>query len=295
MYLTVVCVSGSVAIFRPDLNRALIPRTVEQVGEARLAEADFRAALAAQFPEHDVVRIGDARRPESLVYVTLARAGKEIERLADPYSGRVVGDPYPPAVAAMEWTVRLHDELLLGPVGRKVNGIAGGLVALLVLTGVVIWWPGTKRWPIGLVPSRRPSAPGALWQLHAILGIGSAALLFVWAVTGVYFGFPQPFEGLIERFDDDLNDLHRPGEALLLGALRLHFGRFPALEMRIAWGLLGLLPAVLFVSGFVLWWRRVARRRAGPSPLREQRPPDGEREHAPGETVTPARAVTSNR
>lgn len=272
LYVTVVCVSGSVAVFRPDVNRALIPRRVEEVRDARLADAELRAALAAQYPGYEIVRIGEARRPESLVYVTLARGGKEIERLADPYTGKVVGDPYPPAVRAIEWTVRLHDELLIGPVGRKVNGVAGALVAVLVVTGVVVWWPGTKRWPIGLVPSRRPSAPGAVWQLHAIVGIWCAALLGIWGVTGLYFGFPQPFEGLIDRFDDDLNDLYRPGEALLLGMLRLHFGRFQDFELRIAWGVLGLLPAVLFVSGFWLWWRRTARRLRARSALREQRP-----------------------
>lgn len=270
LYVVVVCVSGSVAVFRPDVNRALIPRFVEQVGDARLEEADFRAALAAQFPDHDVVRIGAARRPESLVYVTLARDGSEIERLADPYSGKVVGDPYPPAVRAMEWTVRLHDELLMGPVGCKVNGVAGGLVALLVLTGVVVWWPGTKRWPIGLVPRRGPSAPAALWQLHAILGILCASLLLIWAVTAVYFAFPKPFESLIDRFDSDLTDFYRPGEALLLDLIRLHFGRFRTFELRILWGVLGLVPAVLFVTGFMLWWRRVVRRRRSPSALREQ-------------------------
>src|SRR5690606_37882386 len=187
VYVVVICVSGSVAVFRPDVNRALIPRFVEQVGEARLGDVDFRAVLANQYPEHDVVRISEARRPESLVYVTFTRGGREIERLADPYTGRVVGDPYPPIVRAMEWTVRLHDELLSGQTGRKVNGVAGLLVALLVVTGIAVWWPGTKRWPIGLIPRRGRGAPVVLWQLHAILGISCAALLFLWAVTGVYF------------------------------------------------------------------------------------------------------------
>gem|GEM_PF-456210 len=270
LYVVVVCASGSAAIFRPDINRAMIPRAVEQVGEARLAEPDFRAMLAAQYPEHEILRIGEARRPESLVYVTFGRDGREIERLADPYTGRVVGDPYPPAVAAIEWTVRLHDELLAGPIGRKINGVGGFLITLLVLTGIAIWWPGTKRWPIGLVPRRGASAPAALWQLHAILGILCASLLLIWAVTAVYFAFPKPFEALIDRFDSDLTDFYRPGEALLLDLIRLHFGRFRTFELRIVWGVLGLVPAVLFVTGFMLWWRRVVRRRRSPSALREQ-------------------------
>jgi uncharacterized iron-regulated membrane protein len=30
----------------------------------------------------------------------------------------------------------------------------------------------------------------------------------------------------------------------------------------VLWFVLGLLPAALFVTGFVLWWTRVVRRRA---------------------------------
>lgn len=274
VYIVVVSVSGSVAVFRREASIVFIPRSVEQVGDERLAENALRAALAAQLPGHDVVSIGQPRRAESLVYVTFERNGKPIERLVDPYTGLIVGDPYPPVVRVMEWTVKLHDELLVGDVGRKINGAAGLLVALLVLTGVAIWWPGTRRWPTGLIPRRGPSAPGWLWQLHAILGIWCAGLLFIWAVTGLYFGYPLIFEGLIDRFDPDMSDLQRPGEALLLDMIRLHFGRFGGLEIRIAWALLGLVPAVLFITGFTLWLRgrrRRGRRPALESALGEQR------------------------
>jgi hypothetical protein len=75
----------------------------------------------------------------------------------------------------------------------------------------------------------------------------SFALLLVWGVTATYFAFPEPFEGTIDLFDDDLNDLERPGEGL---------------GVRTLWTVLGLVPAVLFFTGFVLWWTRVVRRRA---------------------------------
>jgi hypothetical protein len=94
-----------------------------------------------------------------------------------------------------------------------------------------------------------------------VLGIVSFALLFIWAITAIYFAFPEPFERTIDYFDADLNDLHRPGEALLLQLIQLHFGRFGGLGIRFLWVALGLLPTVLFVTGFVLWWTRVVRRR----------------------------------
>jgi uncharacterized iron-regulated membrane protein len=38
--------------------------------------------------------------------------------------------------------------------------------------------------------------------------------------------------------------------------IRLHFGRFGGLSIRILWVILGLLPTVLFVTGFIVWWKR---------------------------------------
>ena len=44
--------------------------------------------------------------------------------------------------------------------------------------------------------------------------------------------------------------------------MNLHFGRSWGLTVKIAWIVLGLVPAVLFVTGFITWWVRSVRRRA---------------------------------
>jgi uncharacterized iron-regulated membrane protein len=103
-------------------------------------------------------------------------------------------------------------------------------------------------------------------QLHSVLGILSFALLFVWGITAIYFAFPEPFEGTIDLFDDDLTDLERPGEWVIIEMVQLHFGRFGGLGVRFLWVVLGLLPAVLFATGVVLWWSRVSRRRTAALP-----------------------------
>ena len=53
--------------------------------------------------------------------------------------------------------------------------------------------------------------------------------------------------------------------------IAFHFGRFGGLEVRITWAILGLAPAVLFITGFILWWRRVVRPRPQPIPGTEMR------------------------
>jgi uncharacterized iron-regulated membrane protein len=241
----------------------------------RLTDEDLRAAAQRAYPQHTIAEIREQRRPERPVLVALVRDGATSERLFDPYTGEDLGHSYPPALQFVEWLVDLHDNLLAGRTGRIVNGVGGLLVMVLLLTGAVIWWPGKTRWRRSLV--LRPSGPRRfVWHLHSFIGFWAFALLLIWAATAVYFAFPEPFESTIDRFDTDLNDLYRPGEAFLLTLIKLHFGRFGGLEIRVLWALLGLLPAALFITGFIMWWRRVLRPALGawaerpPQPLPEE-------------------------
>ena len=43
-----------------------------------------------------------------------------------------------PSTLAVEWFVRLHEDLLFGDTGRKVNGIGALFLTLVCLTGAVI-------------------------------------------------------------------------------------------------------------------------------------------------------------
>jgi uncharacterized iron-regulated membrane protein len=174
------------------------------------------------------------------------------------------GDPFPAPMRAMEWLVDLHDNLLAGPVGRLGNGIGAMVVMVSIATGVVLWWPGTRRWWKSLLVPRPSRTPRFWWHLHSALGFWSLLLLLMWIVTGIYFAFPAPFEGLMGLFDSNPADLNRPGEGFLLALIRLHFGRFGGVEIQALWCLLGLIPALLFVTGFIVWWKRQLAKRRRP-------------------------------
>jgi uncharacterized iron-regulated membrane protein len=160
---------------------------------------------------------------------------------------------------AMEWLVDLHDNLLLRSAGRVLNGVGGVFVLALIITGLIMWWPGWRRLPAGLRIGRPEASRRFARQLHNVLGVVCCGMLLIWAVTAIYFAFPTLFERGIDFFDPDLDDLHRPGEATLLELIKLHFGRFGGMKVQISWMLLGLLPMVLFLTGLVLWWGRALR------------------------------------
>lgn len=268
LYVLMISLSGSAIVLRPNFSRWFVPSEVAAVEAQVLTGAALERRVAQVYAGSAVTNIIVSPRPERAVYVELERSGSAESRFFDQYQGKDLGSTYPWQLATMEWLTRLHDELLLSRDGRKVNGIGGALFLLMVVTGLLIWWRGNKYWHEGLL-IRRSSRRSLLWQLHGFLGIWSLFLMFVWGFTAVYFAWPEPFERLIDYFDPDLLDAERPDGWLLL-LIDLHFGRFRGVMWTsLLWVVLGLLPAVMFISGFILWYRRVVSkiaRRAGQAP-----------------------------
>src|SRR5439155_23046410 len=109
---------------------------------------------------------------------------------------------------SVEWLVKRDEHLLAGATGRRINGIGAVCLALLCLTGAVIWWPGTTHWRRGLTVDWSAHFPRISWDLHSALGFWFFGFVAIWAVSGIYFAFPQPFAALYlvdpaDRFTDE--------------------------------------------------------------------------------------------
>jgi uncharacterized iron-regulated membrane protein len=150
-----------------------------------------------------------------------------------------------------EWLVRFHENLLIGTTGRFVNGIGGGSLALLCLTGAVIWWPGIKHWRRSLAVDWNGHVARIAWDVHSALGFWLFLFVLLWGISGMYFAFPEAFNFLLvfdpaDRFTD----------SALQWLSDLHFGRFGWFIQSI-WVVFGLVPAILAVTGVFICCRRV--------------------------------------
>ncbi len=120
---------------------------------------------------------------------------------------------------------------------------------------------------------------GFVSDLHNVLGFWLFLLLFIWAATGIYFAFPGVFIALSDSFRVDGADtaMSLRIEDAIAWVVRLHFGRAFGLCVKVLWAIAGLLPCVLVVTGALMWWNRVLRRRFGAKgaarvPARHQSP-----------------------
>src|SRR5206468_4474175 len=142
LYVFVISVSGSAIVFRNEVYRdfAAKPVIVEPSGN-RMTILELIAFTRRSHAGYDVGLVYEnAKNPNQAVEITFERGGSRRPRLFDPYTGRDLGASVPTAIRLASWLADLHVNLLYDRPGRVVNAVGGGLVALLGLTGAVMWW-----------------------------------------------------------------------------------------------------------------------------------------------------------
>ena len=264
LYMVFISLTGSAVVFRRDLNTRMlgnIPSTDVAADAQKLPEADLRAAIQKQYPGYTITRLALARRRLAPSEATLTKDGETLRERFNGFTGADMGNAFPKSVAVMEWFTDLHDNLLKGETGRKVNAVGGALLCLLCLSGLVIWWKASGAWYKGFVFNPRSSWKRINFDLHAALGFWGLLILVLWGISGIYFGFPDFFIKAVDYFEPpDQVPTGRRGDAFIAWMVRMHFGRYGGTGVRITYVIIGLLPAVMFVTGAIMWWNRVLRR-----------------------------------
>ena len=262
LYILLICVSGSVLVYRVELLRAYSRKpTIVAASGQRMTPENLTKAVHQVYPDYQVTEVWQPKNPNQAVEISLKRGGGTTVRLFHPYTGEDLGNSLRVGYRFTSWLLDFHDNLLYGHGGRLVNGLGALLVTLLCFTGAVIWWPGIKKWRRGLTVAWRSNWKRLNWDLHSAIGFWTFAFVLMWAVSGIYFAFPDPFQAAVDFFDplDPLRRQPRSGDIMLAWLARLHFGRFAGWPVKALWAVFGLVPPLLFVTGALMWWNRVIR------------------------------------
>ena len=264
IYIFAISITGSAIVFRNAIykNFGAKPIIVSAKGP-RLDRARLKQAVQRAYPAYSVSYIWPNKNPDQAIEVWVRRNGKYKQRLFDPYTGADLGPSVPLVLRVTAWLGDLHFNLLAGEKGRAVNGWGAVLFTLMCLTGAVAWWPGVGSWRRSTVIHRRIGWKRFNWDLHSAAGFWTFAFSFMWGITGIYVVYQWPFQRLLGLFI--VPDLFHPRQSLdnriLLWLTKLHFGNFGPWDwpLKIAWVIIGLAPALLFVTGVLMWWNRVLR------------------------------------
>jgi uncharacterized iron-regulated membrane protein len=286
LYVCMVSVTGSVLVWRNELAFAATRDPIIVTGSGpRLTDEQLETIAGGAYPGYPVISINRPPNPDQAVDVYLERSTDRKARLFDPYTGQDLGDSVPIGLRLIRSLLDLHDDLLGGETGRKVNGFGALLFVVLACTGIVVWWPGIRTWQQSLTVHRNVGWRRLMWNLHSMIGFWSLGFIFLFGISGAYLGDSLIFQDLADRLEPltPANAGERTVDWVLSWLAYLHFGRIGGIGIpcsirsglcdwatKAVWSLFGLAPTAMFVTGAVMWWNRVVRKRRS-SPLRNLR------------------------
>lgn len=202
LIIFVVATTGATYVFYNEINDVVGHRYrfVTPGAKPRLALAEIqqigrretdRLAGRKKPARWDWISIVDHNDPERAV----AYSSREYEKLnvlyevyIDPYSGKVLRAGEEPAF----WNivVGLHTQLLLGDVGKYLVDYGTLVFLLMLVSGIVLWWPRNKAARKQRFKVKWDASPKRLtYDLHNVLGFYMCWVVIFSALTGTVWAF----------------------------------------------------------------------------------------------------------
>jgi uncharacterized iron-regulated membrane protein len=289
IYVFLICVTGSVIVFRSEIYGLLLAKTKVEIRGQPLTRDQLIDAAQRTYPGYTVQLIRPGRFDGEATDILLAKGWRHKDRVFDPYLGRDIGPSVWIYYNILHWAAAFHSDLFFGSAGYMANGLGGFLLAMMCVTGMVVWWPGIANWRRGVTLRRDVGWKRFNWNLHSVVGFWTVSLILMWGLTGAYFVFPVPFRSVVNVFSPMNPPLTRQtalgpavagvggpgasaastapsrprarrplttGQKFLRGFSAAHYGTFGGWPVKVLWVILGFAPPTLFVTSLLMWWNR---------------------------------------
>lgn len=203
LILFVVCLTGTIYTFKSEIEEWLEPEryfvTVPDLAQA--IDADKLVdRIETELAVGEVSALTIPANPKRAYILTIRKEGERrgSNYYVNPYTGAIIGDGQGKATAFFRVIFRLHRWLLLDTkIGRPITGWATVIFVLLVLTGLVIWFPQRiKAWKQGLKIKWKANWKRLNHDLHNALGFYAAFFLLIMGLTGLFWSFDWYRSGL---------------------------------------------------------------------------------------------------
>ncbi len=192
----VITLSGAIYTWEPEFSTLLYKQRVPSKDATFVAVSALKVKMAEAFPEGDfrgVLFQGKERTAKVLLYVP----GTYYYAFMNPYSGELK-HLQNMKTGWLNNLILLHRNLLLGSTGQQIVHWVTLLSLLMIVTGLVLWWPHRKsrrtyhftiRWKARRVQLN--------YDLHNVLGFYASWIGIFSLLTGVFWGF-TPFQNALK-------------------------------------------------------------------------------------------------
>ena len=253
--ITIICLTGAILVFEQDITK-IVQRKFYYVQEVKgdpIPTDSLIQRIAPSLSEGVIVKeVITSDNPRHTYAFRLSKPRNAIIYV-DPYTAEVVGRKA--RLPFFTTVLKLHRFLLdkrdanSGIFwGKMIVGVSTLLFVVILITGVVLWWPKSKKaWKTHFTIHLHSGWRRFLYDLHAVGGIYVLVFLLVLALTGLTWSFPWYKTLFYSIFDNAPRSL----------IYSIHVGSWGGMVSRILTFIAALLGATLPLTGYYLWIKRL--------------------------------------
>lgn len=203
LVVIVVALSGSLLVFEDELEHLLEPSLFSvqaPAGTPRMSLDALATMVKDRYPAYKTNNIEIQPVENSTVTFYLKKKKEKLMVVTDPYTGKVIKT----ADADKRFFVvvrNLHRYLCMGETGKVITGISCSMFALIILSGLVLWWPKRNNRKQRFKVKWNASFKRLNWDLHAIFGFYVHIFLFMISITGLVWSYKWVNNLLFYAFD----------------------------------------------------------------------------------------------
>ncbi|MFT8542974.1 PepSY-associated TM helix domain-containing protein, partial [Acetobacter sp.] len=189
-FVAFLSLTGAVYLFKPQIDDWIDWRYDHlPIALSPSPERDVQAALSAVrqgvFLAYELPRTS-----QSAARVLVSRPDGEVVRVYVDRNTHTVLKTVLEENRFERLVFRLHGQLLLGNVGSVIMEMVASWTIVLIVTGVLLWWPRHQRGLAGIVYPRLGTKGRTRWRdLHAVTGVWTSVFLVLFLVSGLPWSF----------------------------------------------------------------------------------------------------------
>jgi uncharacterized iron-regulated membrane protein len=244
------CLTGALLVFQKELeqsfhhNRYFVQQGKQKLSLDQLIKIVKEHNAASKIngiriytdPERSVeVSITIPEKNENKNRLTTSKASTEkpgsrppsLTVFVDPYNGSIL-DVYDPRQGFFYQVMSLHRWLLAGSdsIGKTITGISTFIFLFILITGIILWWPKTKKIFVRQLKIKRSTG----WKrfnhdLHIVLGFYSFIFLFIFAFTALAWSFEWFNNGIYAVTNSPLQPPPPPKSVFVPGAKTISYDK----------------------------------------------------------------------
>lgn len=185
----IIALTGALYCFAPELQ-LLTQRyqTVVAQDKQFLPPSHIKKITEEQLPDKPPVRIYYGSKTRSVMVLCSKKEVYSYSVFINPYSGEVLkirnNDK-----EFFSVVLKLHRTLLI-PYGHEIIRWSTFIFLLMLITGIILWWPKNKRIAKhGFLVKWKASPKRLNYDLHKVLGFYTSWILIISAFTGLIWSF----------------------------------------------------------------------------------------------------------